>query len=256
MRYGNLKSEVDNSQVLSMNKAIVNNISTPSDPIGDGLRADAIAYWKMDEASGTRADSTGHGYNLSQVNSVGSTTGKINNAIICDNNLDYIRYTGSGLSLGNTNYAFSFWTKFSVLPELLTWTIISKGESNGNGEYYIEIEDEGDYMRFSFNGDSGFSVSTSPSLTISLDTWYFVVCEHDFTNSKSRIYVNNQLEGENDTAFPTNVQGNIFSIGFDITGIFDGFIGIVDETLVLGRLSTSDERDYLYNLGDGRTLYP
>lgn len=70
-------------------RVVTSGISTPIkivegslDPIGDGLRVDVVAYWKMDEANGTRIDSSPHGLNLSLdwVDDVPATTGKIGQA--------------------------------------------------------------------------------------------------------------------------------------------------------------------------------
>ena len=39
-----------------------------------------VAYWRLDESSGTRVDATGNGHDLTSVGTVGNTTGAITNA--------------------------------------------------------------------------------------------------------------------------------------------------------------------------------
>ena len=41
---------------------------------------DLVAYWNLNETSGDRADATGNGHTLTDNNTVGYATGKINNA--------------------------------------------------------------------------------------------------------------------------------------------------------------------------------
>lgn len=225
------------------------------DPIGDTLRADAMAYWKLDEVSGTRVDSKG-GFDLSVINgaSVGSATGKIGNGLAVTGNLDYIRYAGTGLSLGDVNFSVSCWVKMNSLATGQPTNVFDyMNDSTHRVEWGLETDDFGDKFVFQFYTRNG-GANTYDLGTILTDTWYFMVCEYDTTNDKVRLYLDNQLASEGVINAPNTQTSNILTFGSE--GVLINANCVRDEMLFIDRLLTADERTYLYNSGNGRTLFP
>lgn len=223
------------------------------DPIGDALRADAVAYWKMDEVSGTRMDATGNGNHIDSISGATSATGKLENGLSISDASYYARYNGVGLSFADTNYSIALWLKvraFGVGQANCVFTYYNSGDSSV--EYGLETDDFG-FPGMAFYTQFGF-VDSSALGGLSTDTWYFVVVEQDADLSKVRLRINELAVQETGFGSPNVGVGNRLSFGSD--GTLQGLDCITDEVLVINRLLTSDERAYLYNSGNGRTLYP
>ena len=84
-------------------------------PGGSPFLSGLIAYWTLDEASGTRVDA--HGNNdLSDNNTVTSTTGKVGDAAaFATANSEYLsRADNADLSVGNIDFTFDLWLNLST----------------------------------------------------------------------------------------------------------------------------------------------
>ena len=79
----------------------------PVNPLLDGL----VAWWSLDKTSGSRADAHTNNITLTDINTVGSAAGKINNAAdFVFANEERLENTSSLLKFGDEDYAYSFWT--------------------------------------------------------------------------------------------------------------------------------------------------
>lgn len=224
------------------------------DPIGDALRADAAAYWKMDEASGTRVDATGNGFDLSDLNNAGSATGKNGNGLLVSGAAHYARYNGTGLQFGDTSFSIAAWVKIAAFAVGQSQNIFSYiNDSTFEVEWALESDDFGDYFGMAFY-TLAQTIDTFDFGAIVTDQWYFVVCEYNKADSKERLYIDNVLARE--SALVANIAtANVVSFGLEATGL--GSTNCIrDEVLVINRVLTTAEKDYLYNSGSGRTLYP
>lgn len=230
----------------------------PSDPIGDTLRADAVAYWKMDEVGGTRIDATTRGNNLLDVNSnVGSAAGKIDNAA---------QFTRNGAKILRINDNEDVVIKQAAPFYLWTWVTLSevaissgvslfqKGSSaNTHREYWLNFFD---LFSFSIGNTSALSFVSPTS-----DTFYFVEAFYDpSAGDYGGIGIAVNRENFLTANLPSNISG-VFLYHLPLyVGSDDNneapHSGLIDEAGILHRLPSQDERDYLYNSGAGRALFP
>lgn len=231
-----------------------------SDIIGDGLRADAIAYWKMDEASGTRVDSTGHGYDLVDANDpTPSDTGKIGDALksqddpILYHELDASLSPSVDVSAGVTVAA---WIKanqaqfFGVQNTVTGMIVLQPPELPP-----LQIGPKADFQMRVFCdsfGDSGFDAITQD---ISVDTWHWVVVWYDPVANVGYLQLDNGVIVSHVPWMGMSATLSIVVVGAN-NGANTNDTVWFDEVGIWARVLTSDERDYLYNSGAGRTLYP
>lgn len=238
------------------------------DSIGDALRADAIAYWTMDESSGTRSDSTGNGHNLAPIGTVTGVVGKIEKAIqtsLADENS--IRVTNdSSFNTNNKAVAIAFWVNFNTVSVGNDQTLIWRQANNGILDFYIAFNSlsgglwidvyEGNVVT---NNEIAFLQS---SVTITASTWFFVVAELDRINEIVKIRINSTQNQDAffDTGIGTTGNASIFSVGAEVNALAPNVAqhqaeAKIDELGWWDRLLTTEEKDYLYNSGIGIGLF-
>lgn len=217
------------------------------------LLTSLISYWKLDEVSGTRVDS--HGTNdLTDNNTVGSTTGKINLAgsFIAANTEFLSRASNSDFQTGNIDYTFTLWVNIASKPNYMGF--ITKDDINASREYLVDYDVVSD--RFAFANGTGLNILNtilannlgSPSAA----TWYFIVAWQDVTGNSVNIQVN---DGTVDTATRSGTPGtgaSAFQLGaFASAGLPLPVDGLIDEVGFWKRILTAQERTDLYNAGNG-----
>lgn len=248
-----------------MNKHKIKKVFNPSvafssgddDPIGDALRANAVAYWKLENVS----ESTVNALHLTNNNACTFVSGKVNNAVQCAPvepiaDSKYLSRSDSALLRGgDIDFYMALWFRFESESSM---PIVNKYNSDLFG-YDLSLYSEPYRFTWTF-GDDGYVEATTFGVP-SINTWYFVEVYHNASSNEVGIAVDN---GAFDTAsclFP--VEDNaIFKIGAQGEPLLSlGADCKVDELGVykpngLTAWLTSDKRDYLYNSGAGRTLYP
>jgi hypothetical protein len=204
-----------------------------------------VSYYKLDEASGNALDA--HSTNdLTDTNTVGTATGKINN--------------GRDFESGSTEYFFRSSAIVTSLP-------ISVG-------CWIKLESTGDQVIFSLDASSGTEIlefivnagklsifyNTSGgggfvvagSTTLSSGVWYYASFSAE--SASSQLYINGVSEGTGGMTMPSVNQTHIG------TRMFSGsrdeyFDGIIDELGVWNRRVPTADWLSLYNSGSG-LAYP
>lgn len=223
---------------------------------GGGSACDSIndsslkAYWRLDEASGTRNDTKGANH-LTDNNTVTSGTGKISNAADCEiDNNEYLSISDNAdLSLGaDTDFTIFCWVK----PESFAGYggIVSKGNPSAVAtfEYTVDLDPSG-YFRFYVGNGSSFGIVDTSSLgAVSAGTWYSIAAWHSSADDKVYISRDNGTPISATWAGGTRDGGDVFCIGSE-GGIASFFDGLIDEVLFTKRLLTTDERTALYNSG-------
>jgi hypothetical protein len=221
-------------------------------PLTDNL----IAYWKMDEASGDALDSLGSN-NLTDNNTVGAGTGKVNGARdFEDTNTEWFNHgDNSALSTGDIDFTVAFWVKFESLST--NKDMVSKWVNAG--WEFLHYYDVGS-SRFVFyvvsSGGGTFTpVSANNFGAASTGTWYFVVGWHDSVNNQIGISINDGTP--NTAAHSAGVADTATDFYIGRTGdTTDSYMdGLIDEVGFWKRVLTSTERTQLYNGGAGLT-YP
>lgn len=247
------------SQVVDLRRGVtaLDVATPPAEPPAEppDLLTGLVAYWKLDEASGNRADSVGAN-TLTDNNTVTSTTGKVGSAadFEVDNSESLSISDNAVLSMGNIDFTLAGWVMLDTKTAIRA--VIAKYTTVGNQrEYMVRYESATDrfVFRVSADGVNNTAVSADNLGSPSTDAWYFIVAWHDAAADTINIQVNNGAA--NSTAHATGVLDgtSVFYLGSrEGTDFFDG---LIDETGLWKRALTAAERAYLYNGGAGRT-YP
>lgn len=228
-----------------------------SDPIGDALRSAAVAYWNMDEASGTRVDSKGANDLLQTDNPLG-VTGKVGNAVSFDGTTQVLTCTSnSDLKVtSGQDYTWCLWVKLN--SKATSQGFISKVDQDlGDTEYLITYNSGADRFELTVVQDStSATVGASTFGAPSIGVFYFITCQYDESDTSTGLKISINNGAFNASSHPAVAGTDAdFLVGQDYyyTGASDG---LVDEVGFWKRLLTSEELTYLYNSGLGRTLFP
>jgi hypothetical protein len=216
------------------------------------LLNDLVAYWKLDETSGTRFDSAGTN-NLADNNTVGSAIGKQGNAASFGPGRDeYLSYPSPVIQ--TTTFSVSAWVSLKSFTAFGRAIFYQGNLANDAGLHLFAIntwEGETNCLGFRYNGAGN---SPSNSNVITLNTWHHVVVTYD--GSEVNFYVDNVAAGSNTIDISASPSPDPFYMGvwfaLDADRIWDGDI---DELGIWSRVLTSGEITQLYNGGAGIT-YP
>ncbi len=224
------------------------------------LYVNLTAYWKLDEASGTRADSIGGNDLQDPGNNVTSWFGKIGNATnFTRANGAHLNITdNAALSTGDINFTISAWV---YIEGKVTGTqneyIVARDNQTGASEYILYFSGGAtDRFRFAIYDGTRQNTTTANSLgSPAIDRWYFIVGWHDAANDQIGIQVDNGTADTVTTGFALVDNTSALTIGSDSnTPIGNIMNGSIDEVGFWKRVLTQDERTYLYNKGRGVSL--
>ena len=221
-------------------------------PLTDSL----IAFWKLEEASGTRVDEIGNN-DLTDNNTVTQATGKVGNcAQFTAANLEYLSIADNpDLSFADEDFTFALWVYFDSLTNyrILLMKDNASAVADDDLPYRIYTND-GNADKITFNvGNNTISGSVADDTlgTPSTATWYFVVAWHDSVANTVNIRVNNGTADSASYSGGSFDDGSPFSLGRqDVGGLYHD--GRLDAVGVWGRVLTSGEQTELWNGGNGR----
>ncbi|MFA6039776.1 MAG: hypothetical protein WCV62_02345 [Candidatus Peribacteraceae bacterium] len=206
------------------------------------------AVWHMNEASGTRYDSTANNNDLTDVNTVTATGGKIgaNAASFDDANSEYLYISdNASLSMGaDVNMNMSAWTR---MHDKSTYhTIASKyATTSGAREYVLSYSSSDDRFyamtMLDAGGSSAGSLLANNFGSPSVGTWTHVAMRFDAPSNQMDIGINNGTRNSQ------NATGDIYNgtarfvVGAGNTegSILDLMDGDIDEVRVI-KQSISD----------------
>jgi prepilin-type N-terminal cleavage/methylation domain-containing protein len=217
------------------------------------------AYWKLNEVSGSRADSKGSTA-LTDNNTVTSIAGKKDNAaVFAKANIEFLSAADNAdISTGDINYSLAGW--FYLASEANYGTLIAKYLIGTNREYWLGYDPAVDRITWYVYDAAGTRIGFVASNNfgaLTTGTWYFVYAEHNATNNTVSISINN---GTLDTAATTGPAGDSTAtlfIGNDSPSVgTDAYDGRLDEFGFWKRALTAQERTDLYNGGIGNTYTP
>lgn len=237
---------------------MANSLSWISGGIPSTLLNNLVAYWKLNESSGsTRIDSLGVS-NLSDNNTVTSGPGVISNSAIFSNaSGNFLSVAdNSALSMGaGVRFTIAGWFNLTTFTENLGF--LSKWLGNpGMREYHIYVVSAGVHViRFGVRGADDVTNQTVDAATfgaLPTATWLFFCCYYDGVNIG--ISVNN---GSFDTSpFTADVQDGTSDFNLGTSATLDPTLDCkLDEIGIWKRVLTSGEITTLYNGGAGKT-YP
>ncbi|KAA3644794.1 MAG: hypothetical protein DWQ07_15420 [Chloroflexi bacterium] len=215
-----------------------------------------VAYWDLDEASGSRLDSHTNDYDLTDNATVTQSTGIVSNAAdFTAGNGEYLSYADTAwLSAGDNDFSMTAW----VYPDALTDSmgIISKYTDGDTREYYLYYDAGIDRFVFLVYDATGSLIATATASTFgspSAGQWHFLYAYHDATNDEIGISVN---DGTIDTAATNGTAPADTDATFQIGKLgSQEWDGRIDEVGFWKRVLSGTDLDTLYNTGSGAT-YP
>lgn len=233
--------------VASSHRSIVSGSTT----LTNGL----VAYWKMDEASGTVYDATannndGTGTGIAQ----SATGGKIGGSVTFDATDEIDCGNGASLTL-NTRGTISAWVYPTTLQ--LYGAVISKFSfSTDRNGYGIRVTTSGRIILELASDAANQNIQSSADAVIAINGWYHVVATWDGTYVN--IYLNGVKRADNVAQTVTPVSNVVnLHIGRDAvyTSTNGNWNGLIDEVSIYNRALGQAGVDSLYNAGSGIT-YP
>lgn len=231
-----------------MNRAILSGkaFTTAGSSFPAELLTNLLAWYKLDETSGTRVNAVSGSFNLSVTGTVNNTTGKIGNAAV------FPAGTITNYLSGSTSASFGINQDFSVFG----WVYCETGISTypfgkftaGNYDWVLGLINSTSVQVAINNASINQTFSGS---AISVNAWNLVGFTHSVSAKRIRVYVNGSLYGSEHIYAPTvSDAGNQFYIG---GGYLNDWQIRVDEVGVWQREITASNVTTLYNAGNGIT---
>lgn len=213
---------------------------------GTGLLTSLSAHYKMDEASGNRADSTANGFTLIDNNTVTSNTGLLNSAAeFTEANTERLNITdNSTFSSADASFSIAGWFKTgSLTGGAGVWAVCFKGTAYG-------VYSDGTVLKFQTAG-SDLQISGN----LSASTWYFFSATYEGgTKAKTLRFgttssLGSRFTGTSSSA--TSDDSGSFNIGgYGATGTSFPWTGLIDEfAFWKGRVLSTGDEVLLYNSG-------
>lgn len=227
---------------------------------------DLVAYWRLEESTGTRYDSYTNHYDLAESGSPTNQPGPIDvgdGLRLNNTNSEYVWIAdNTGLSAGSgVSFEIAFWFKARSLT--IDHMILSKW--TGNGEYMAYVNQFAP-KKFQWvvrnAGDTAYVFNTnSTPETISTRTWYFADCWYDATNAVLCHGLTTAPNAYSSTTFTTNAlaagvrdSNGQFQLG-NRQADSTYWDGTIDEVGFWKRLLTPGERATLYSAGAGKLMF-
>ena len=210
---------------------------------GSSLLTDLIAYWKLDQSSGVRYDSTSRHLDLTDNNSVGSTSGKIGNAASFDGE-NYLSTVNLNSLLAGYSFTVAFWARFNFsLQSSSNPGLVTSWDSGG--AYNLRVVSGPNTVNLYMGGTGEISAAAPTD-----SDWHHYAVRFNATTLNYDLWLDGAL-----VATGTNGSISTWNNGL-LFGRFDNFlVGDLDETGLWKKVLTPDEITALYNMDNGKT-YP
>lgn len=230
-------------------------VTADTDAVLSALYTSLVAAWKLEEASGARADS--HGANaLTDNNTVTQAAGKIGSAAqFTAANSEHLSIAdNAAMSTGDIDFTFAGWL---YLDSKTAVRGVFEKDNNTAGQreyglYYTNADDRLHFYVFT-PGDVYAEVIASAFGSPAVSTWIFFVVWHDAAANTINIQVNGGTV--NSTAHAAGVKDAAATFSIGQGGGNSYMDGRVDALNFWKRVLTAGERAELYNAGAGRA-YP
>jgi hypothetical protein len=232
-------------------------VGPPQSAYAAAVLADSpIAYWRLDETSGTTArDSSGHGNDGTYIGVVSHGTA---GAIASDPDTATTFDGATGYMDGGNRFAFTgqqalsleAWVKANSTTSYLG--IASREDTSGGppSEGYVLFVSPSDGV-FGFQRLDGASQTTVTSMSVaSASAYVHIVATYD--GSQMSIYVNGASELTQTASFPIAGAMNDFVVGAEAGGAEAFFDGAMDEVAVYDHVLTPAQVSTHYMVGTGQ----
>lgn len=218
----------------------------------DALYTNMVAYWSLDETSGTRLDSLNTSH-LADKNTVASIGGKQGTSalFVRANSERLTTASNSSLVVGDINFYLSCWV-YATSDDGNTHCVLSKGGSSGDRAFALNLDWSDNRFEFVVYNSSDATTTVNSSVTVSVNTWYFVECWHNAASNLIGVAVNTTSSTASHTTGVKTDTGQ-FTIGS--LGFTNYLSGRVDEVYYAKNyIPDSTRRTWMYNSGNGRTF--
>ena len=237
----------------------LNTVETKGDTylhgITTNLTSNLFSFWKFNEISGERANSSEKSYHLSDNLGVSYSPiqGKPGRCIKFAGITDQVLSNDSSdFSFGGTDFSMSCWVQFTG-DFLSDQIFIGKYDTSGPlREYCFQLTTVPDLIfNKSTNGLYQSDNAVRSSVPIITGEWYHVVGIHDATNNEMSIVVNNTTDSKTMGSSTIGSYSAPFVIGGN--GSKDAHLlkGRMDSAALWTRTLTPNDVTHLYNKGDG-----
>lgn len=208
-------------------------------------------YWKMDEASGNRADSTANGLTLTDNNTVTSAAGLISNeATFLTANQESLSHVHDALLAPTGSFTLAGWFHIDAATGV-TQILVDKSDPTTGG-FRLARSNAGN-IQFSITGGGQQTLLNVASL-FPLSTRILIVAWFDASAGTLNFQVNNGTIQSSATAVTPAYDNTIaFRIGCNSNGTASCITGGADEVALWGRALIAAERTAFYNGALGRT---
>ncbi len=219
---------------------------------GSTLLTNIFGYWKLNEVSGTRADSTANATTLTDNNATLSNTGHVSTPaafFVTATSQSLSHAAATAINTGDIDFSLTCWVYLDAIN--VNQPIVQKGWDDAYGEYIIYIASGTNKPKFQIANGAG-TVENTGTTAFTTGTWYFVCATYNAATDTMSVSTNG---GTPDTATyaggNTTVTGN-FKIG---TGVGAFYGGRIQEVGFWKKVLSPTEIATLYASGAGLT-YP
>jgi len=222
----------------------------PDGVSGSYLETNCQGYWTLDEESGTRADSTANGNDLTDNNTVGFGAGKIGNAADFEaSNSEYLSITDAsqtGLDITG-DMTVSSWVNMESTGNRVIVARYDGTSTTSSFVFYIRATN----LIMLIAGASTHAVSAAHGL--STGTFAHVAVTYKSGTGAIEFFVNGISIGGGTSIYTTIKDSTAdFKIGF-ADSPFTYFDGLIDETAIWDKTLDFGSIQDLYNAGDAIT---
>jgi hypothetical protein len=224
---------------------------------GSTLLTGLVAYWKLDETSGTRVASVG--FNLTDNNTVLSGTGKQGNAADFESSASEYLSAANAICgpiqfSGNQDFTVAFWCNME--SKTGDPAMVSKFEGSQRS-WEVWYNSAADLIEFTVSGNGTTRSAVTSLLAMTVGLYRLVYCWHDATADTINIKLDNGAVAS--TSHTTGVFNSTtpFIVGAEPSAgsAVSYFDGLIDELGIWNRVLTGAEIITLYNTNAGIT-YP
>jgi hypothetical protein len=212
-------------------------MSYSSTILGDG----PIAYFRMDEASGTVAhDLTGNGHNATLVGGITlgaagalSGSGDSDTAMLFNGSTGYLNINSTAINTtGWGGMTLESWVYLTSLPTYYTRLIANDypGASNKGVEFIIAPASDGSGGYFDIGLGTSFTGTSYGTHALSINTWYHLVGV--FSGNTLTVYVNGVNSGSSTASGSYSAPATTFNVGRDPNSTSDYLPGRIDEVAI------------------------
>lgn len=222
-------------------------------PVPPGLQA----YWHLDEESGVRVDATGHGYDLTDNNTVGFATGKIGGCArtVAGSSESLSRAVPAGFLVGKS-YSVTFWCRYrgGATPGDMAIPVDLAVNAGGyeSGPSFRWYDGYGGLYVYGHGGLGAQVVPGSGDLSTIVDVWKFIAMAYDATAQQAWCCCDSGADISASGVAPIAATG--FPAPVVVGNSMRDVSWDVDEVSLWFRALSRAERLDIYNAGAGKVL--